>query len=133
MLKKKYFDETTDFFDRHGNKALVIGRFVPIVRTYITVVAGVSRMERRRFFDVERCRCASCGRLHSPCSATSSAGLPVAHRQARGRILLVVAVSLLPMVYEFVKHRRRAKALAAETADAAGDIADHATGSDRAS
>lgn len=50
ILKKKYFDETTTFFDKHGNKALVIGRFVPIVRTFITVVAGVSRMDRRRFF-----------------------------------------------------------------------------------
>ena len=50
ILKKKYFDQTTAFFDKHGNKALVIGRFVPIVRTFITVVAGVSRMDRRRFF-----------------------------------------------------------------------------------
>ena len=50
ILKRKYFDETTAFFDKHGNKALVIGRFVPFVRTYITVVAGVTRMDRRRFF-----------------------------------------------------------------------------------
>ncbi len=50
VLKKKYFDNTSAFFDKHGNKALVIGRFVPFVRTYITVVAGVTLMERRRFF-----------------------------------------------------------------------------------
>ncbi|WP_245565210.1 DedA family protein [Nocardioides insulae] len=50
VLKKKYFDQTEVFFDRHGNKALVIGRFVAFVRTYITVVAGVTRMDRRRFF-----------------------------------------------------------------------------------
>jgi membrane-associated protein len=50
LLKKKYFDETEVFFDKHGNKALVIGRFVPFVRTFITVVAGVTRMDRRRFF-----------------------------------------------------------------------------------
>jgi membrane-associated protein len=49
ILKKKYFDNTQAFFDKHGNKALVIGRFVPFVRTYITVVAGVTRMQRRRF------------------------------------------------------------------------------------
>ena len=49
ILKKKYFDNTQAFFDKHGNKALVIGRFVPFVRTYITVVAGVTRMDRRRF------------------------------------------------------------------------------------
>ena len=42
----KYFDQTRVFFDKHGNKALVIGRFVPFVRTYITVVAGVTRMDR---------------------------------------------------------------------------------------
>ena len=50
ILKRKYFDQTTAFFDKHGNKALVIGRFVPFVRTYITVVAGVTRMDRARFF-----------------------------------------------------------------------------------
>ena len=49
VLKRKYFDQTQAFFDKHGNKALVIGRFVPFVRTYITVVAGVTRMDRRRF------------------------------------------------------------------------------------
>lgn len=50
VLKRKYFDQTSAFFEKHGNKALVIGRFVPFVRTYITVVAGVTRMDRRRFF-----------------------------------------------------------------------------------
>jgi membrane-associated protein len=50
VLKRKYFDETSAFFDKHGSKALVIGRFVPFVRTYITVVAGVTKMDRRKFF-----------------------------------------------------------------------------------
>lgn len=50
ILKKKYFEETEAFFDKHGNKALVIGRFVAFVRTYITVVAGVTGMARRRFY-----------------------------------------------------------------------------------
>ena len=49
VLKRKYLDQTREFFDRHGNKALVIGRFVPFVRTYITLVAGVTEMARRRF------------------------------------------------------------------------------------
>jgi membrane-associated protein len=49
ILKRSYFDRTESFFDRHGRKALVIGRFVPVVRTYVTVVAGASKMERPRF------------------------------------------------------------------------------------
>jgi membrane-associated protein len=50
ILKQDYFDRTEAFFDRHGRKALVIGRFVPVVRTYVTVVAGASKMKRPRFF-----------------------------------------------------------------------------------
>jgi membrane-associated protein len=50
ILKQSYFDRTEAFFDKHGRKALVIGRFVPVVRTYITVVAGASKMKRPRFY-----------------------------------------------------------------------------------
>jgi membrane-associated protein len=49
ILKRSYFTTTEEFFDKHGRKALVIGRFVPFVRTYVTVVAGASKMERRKF------------------------------------------------------------------------------------
>ena len=50
VLKRSYLDRTEAFFDKHGRKALVIGRFVPVVRTYITLVAGASKMKRPRFF-----------------------------------------------------------------------------------
>lgn len=50
FTKREYFDKTHAFFERHGAKALVIGRFVPIVRTFVTVVAGVGRMDRKHFF-----------------------------------------------------------------------------------
>jgi membrane-associated protein len=49
VLKRDYFDRTEAFFDKHGRKSLVIGRFVPVVRTYVTVVAGASKMKRPRF------------------------------------------------------------------------------------
>jgi len=50
IIKRKYLDQTSAFFDKHGHTALVIGRFVPFVRTYITLVAGVTRMRRHTFF-----------------------------------------------------------------------------------
>ncbi len=74
LLKKKYFDQTHAFFDKHGNKALVIGRFVPFVRTYITVVAGVTADGPPPVLPVEL-RSARCsGWAASCCSATSWAG-----------------------------------------------------------
>lgn len=50
IVKKKYLDRTVEFFDKHGSQALVIGRFVPFVRTYVTLVAGVSEMPRVKFW-----------------------------------------------------------------------------------
>jgi membrane-associated protein len=49
LLKREYLEKTATFFDEHGPKALVIGRFVPFVRTFITLVAGVTRMNRAKF------------------------------------------------------------------------------------
>ena len=49
ILKREYFKKTAAFFEKHGRKALVIGRFVPFVRTYITVIAGATRMNRAKF------------------------------------------------------------------------------------
>ena len=50
IIKREYLDKTSEFFDRHGHAALIVGRFVPFVRTYITLVAGVTRMQKRAFF-----------------------------------------------------------------------------------
>ena len=133
LLKKKYFDQTTAFFDKHGNKALVIGRFVPIVRTFITVVAGVSRMDRRRFFTWSAVGAVLWAAGLTIVGYFLGQAFPWISDKLEVAILLIVAVSVLPMVFEFVKHRRQAKAIAAEVAEAAGDIADHATESDRRS
>jgi len=49
LFKQEYVDKTFAFFERYGNRAIVLGRFVPIVRTFITVLAGVGGMSFRRF------------------------------------------------------------------------------------
>ena len=50
FFKPEYVDRTSSFFERYGNRALIFARFVPTVRTVITVLAGVGHMERVRFF-----------------------------------------------------------------------------------
>ncbi|MEO5708441.1 MAG: VTT domain-containing protein [Nocardioidaceae bacterium] len=49
IFKQKYVDKTHEFFGKYGNRAIVLARFVPIVRTFITVMAGVGSMGFRRF------------------------------------------------------------------------------------
>jgi membrane-associated protein len=49
LFKQEHIDKTFAFFDKYGSRAIVLARFVPIVRTFITLAAGVGRMPFRRF------------------------------------------------------------------------------------
>lgn len=49
FFKQEYLQAARDFFARHGGKSIIFARFVPIVRTFVPVVAGAAKMEYRRF------------------------------------------------------------------------------------
>ena len=49
-VKKEYMDRTHLFFEKHGGRAIFLGRFVPIIRTFVPFVAGISRMSYGFFF-----------------------------------------------------------------------------------
>jgi membrane-associated protein len=51
ILKKEYLDKTHAFFERYGGKAIILGRFVPFVRTFAPFLAGVGEMDYRRFIE----------------------------------------------------------------------------------
>ncbi len=108
ILKKRYFDQTTVFFERYGNKALVIGRFVPVVRTFITVVAGVGRMERRRFFTWSAVGAVAWAVSVTLLGYLLGTSFPGLQNKLELVILLIVAFSLLPVLAEYLRHRRAA-------------------------
>lgn len=123
FLKKKYFDQTHAFFEKHGAKALVIGRFVPIVRTFITVVAGVSRMDRRHFF-VWSAVGAVLWATGLTLLGHALGGVQFIHDNLEAAILLIVAFSVLPMVFEFLRHRSATRTAVEETAEVVKDVRD---------
>jgi membrane-associated protein len=108
ILKRKYFDQTHAFFEKHGNKALVIGRFVPFVRTFVTVVAGVTRMERHRFV-----KWSVVGAVLWVLSITLlgyflGKSFPGLGENIDKAILAILAFSVIPLAWEWWRHRRRA-------------------------
>jgi membrane-associated protein len=106
IIKRQYWDQTHEFFERHGSKALVIGRFVPIVRTFVTVVAGIGRMDRRKFLTWSAVGAALWVLTVTLLGFFLGQAFPVLQDKLDIAIILVVLVSLIPAVIEWLRHRR---------------------------
>jgi len=106
VLKQKYFDQTRVFFDKHGNKALVIGRFVPFVRTFITVVAGVTRMPRRRFFLWSLVGAVLWAAGITMLGYFLGSAFPSLGENIDKAIIVILAFSVVPIAWEWWRHRR---------------------------
>lgn len=50
LFKRENVDSAHAFFEKHGGKALILARFVPIIRTFVPVIVGVAQMDKRKFF-----------------------------------------------------------------------------------
>jgi membrane-associated protein len=114
VLNPKYVTKTHDFFERYGNRALILARFVPIVRTFVTLVAGVGRMDFRKFIAYT-----AIGGVLWGCGVTILGyylgNIPVIRNNIEAVLILIVVASLVPMVVEYVLHRRRGRAETAVT------------------
>ena len=121
ILKRKHLDKTSEFFEKHGNKALVIGRFVPFVRTYITVIAGVTMMERRRFFIWSAVGAVLWVTSIVLLGFFLGETFPALGENIDYAVLAILAFSVIPVAYEWLKHRRHNRQRAAEAAAAAKD------------
>ena len=49
FFKKKYLRQANDFYEKHGGRAIVIARFIPIVRTFAPIIAGIVKMDKNKF------------------------------------------------------------------------------------
>jgi len=115
LVKRSHLDRTHEFFEKYGAIAIVIGRFVPIVRTFAPFVAGIGRMSYPRFLTFSI--------LGSVMwvAICMTAGYTLANVQFIRQhfdlvVVAIVGISVMPMVVEYIRHRRGAKPPAAATA-----------------
>jgi membrane-associated protein len=108
FLNETNLQKTQRFFDKYGARALVLGRFVPIIRTFITVVAGAGEMNRRHFFTWS-----FVGAVLWATGLTllgwAVGGNELIQDNLEAALLLIVAFSTLPVAYEWWKHRKELK------------------------
>lgn len=122
FFKKAYLDKTHSYFERFGGSTIIIARFVPIVRTFAPFVAGVGAMTYSKFL------------FYNIIGALIWVGLCTYGGYYFGSldfvkknfslvVLGIIFVSILPGIFEYVRHMRAAKAERAASVQADGDRA----------
>jgi len=105
LLNRNHLDKAHAFFEKHGGMAVVSGRFVPIVRTFVPFVAGAAAMTASKFvfFNIIGgviwvVVCAGAGYLFG--------NVPIIKENFSLVAIGIVVVSVLPMVIEFIRHKK---------------------------
>ncbi len=106
LLNREYLQRGHAFFEQYGGKAVILGRFVPIVRTFVPFVAGAAQMTSASFAFYNLVGavgwvgiCLGAGLLFG--------NVPIVKDNFSLVTIGIVAVSLLPAVVELIRHRRR--------------------------
>ncbi|HEX6083916.1 MAG TPA: VTT domain-containing protein [Thermoanaerobaculia bacterium] len=109
LFKKKHLIATQEFYERHGGKTIIIARFVPVIRTFAPVVAGMAGMGYRRFalFNIV-------GGVAWVFSMTMLGYLlvtmfPATEQHIEKVIIIVIFLSILPGIIEWLRAKARAK------------------------
>lgn len=116
IIKQSHLDKTSDFFARYGGKAIIIARFVPIVRTFAPFVAGSGAMDYKKFmfYNVS-------GALLWVGSLVPAGwffgNFPIVKNNFEIVVFGIIGVSLLPMVIEFARAKFGRKAPSVVTPD----------------
>jgi membrane-associated protein len=117
LLNKKHLLKAQEFYEKYGGKTIILARFVPIVRTFAPFVAGVGKMNFFRFWMFNIIGgiawvliCIGAG--------YALGGIEFVKKRFEIIIVLIVLISILPIVIEYLKHKREVKAKAASGANA---------------
>ena len=108
-FRKEHLRRTQSFYDRYGGVTIIIGRFVPIIRTFAPFLAGVAGMSYRRFLSYNVVgACLWIGLLVY--AGYLFGNIPWVKDNLSLIVIAIVVVSLLPAISTFVRERRAAKA-----------------------
>lgn len=105
ILKKEYLEKAHHFYEKHGGIAIVLARFVPIVRTFAPFVAGVAKMNYFHFLSYNLIGGVIWVSLFV-FTGFFFGNIPIVKENFHYTVLVIILISIGPIVYEWYKHHR---------------------------
>ncbi|WP_432095091.1 DedA family protein [Streptomyces sp. bgisy100] len=112
LFKQENVEKAHEFFEKHGPKSLILARFVPIIRTFTPIIAGVSRMNYRSFIIFNIIGGALWGAGVTLLGAALGQ-IDFVHQHIEMILVGIVLLSVVPIVIEYLRARGQSKKAAA--------------------
>lgn len=109
FFHRKNVDRAHAYFDKNGSKTIILARFIPVIRTFVPVVAGVGQMDYRKFVTFNVVGGLLWGSGVTLAGFFLGKSIPDIDRWLLPIILLISAVSFVPVILELLKMRREGK------------------------
>lgn len=110
LVKPEYIEKTHSFFEKYGTKAIIMARFVPIVRTFTPFVAGVGKMDYRKKFLPYDIAGGALWIVSMTLAGFFLGGIPVIKEHFEAVVIGIILLSITPMVVAYLRHRFGKKA-----------------------
>lgn len=108
FLKREYLEKTQQFYDKYGGRTIIVGRFLPIIRTFAPFVAGVARMDRRKYVPYTIIGAIFWVGLFIY-AGYFFGSLPFVKNNFSIVIVVIILISAVPAILEFIRHWRNRK------------------------
>ena len=105
FVKKEHLTRAQNFYEKYGGKAIILSRFVPIVRTFAPFVAGIGKMKYSKFLSYNIIG----GILWVSLFVFAGfffGNIPLIEKNLSLTIFLIVFISLIPLIVEYIKHKK---------------------------
>ncbi len=105
LFNKAYLEKTRGFYEKHGGKTIILARFMPIIRTFAPFVAGIGRMHYTSFLMYNVIGAFIWVTLFT-LAGDFFGGMPFIKQNFEIVIIVIIFLSLVPMIIEYIKHKR---------------------------
>ncbi|MFN5704627.1 MAG: DedA family protein [bacterium] len=109
FFKKKHANAAKSFYDRYGGMALILGRFIPIIRTFVPIMAGVVSIDFKKFVLYNIVGCVAWVVSMTLSGYFLGRMFPSLQENLEYIVIIIIAVSMIPVVITYLKERNRAK------------------------
>ena len=109
FFKQKFLHQAKDFYDKNGGFAVIVARFVPFIRTFAPIVAGIVEMDKKKYFFYNVVGCFAWVITMICAGYFLNKAFPILQTKLELIVIVIVLVSTLPIIYKMIQAKKEKK------------------------